>query len=55
MSHGFKEASIDQENKKKQFFYLGPENKWQNLLSNDIKTKIEITFKNEMKDLKYLD
>ena len=30
-------------------------NKWKNLLSNDIITKIETIFKKEMKELKYLD
>ena len=55
LSKGFKEAAINENNKKKEFFHLGPMNKWKNLLSNDIITKIETIFKKEMKELKYLD
>tara|TARA_Y100000816_G_C26003776_1_gene524559 strand:- start:232 stop:1065 length:834 start_codon:yes stop_codon:yes gene_type:complete len=47
---GFKEAP---ENLNK-FFYLGPNNDWQNLLGEHIKNDIEIGFKKEMKDLGYL-
>ena len=54
LNNGFKEASINENNKKNKFFYLGPMNKWENLLSKDIKKKIEITFEKEMKDLGYL-
>ena len=38
----------------KKFFSLGPENNWEKMLSKDIKEEIEIAFKNEMKELKYL-
>ncbi len=55
LNNGFKEAPVDANKKKKKFFYLGPMNKWQNLLSSDIKTKIETVFKKEMEELKYLD
>ena len=55
LSKGFKEAAVNENNKKKEFFHLGPMNKWKNLLSNDIITKIETIFKKEMKELKYLD
>ena len=55
VSKGFKEAAVNENNKKNEFFYLGPMNKWKNLLSNDIITKIETIFKKEMKELKYLD
>ena len=55
LSKGFKEAAINENNKKKEFFHLGPMNKWKNLLSTDIITKIETIFKKEMKELKYLD
>ena len=51
---GFKEASIDEKNEKKKFFYLGPKNRWNELLPKDIKEKIEKNFKTEMKVLKYL-
>ena len=52
--HGFNEAPIDDKNKKKIFFNLGPSNKWENLLPKDIKFKIENLFKKEMEELKYL-
>ena len=55
LSKGFKEAAVNENNSKKEFFHLGPMNKWKNLLSNDIITKIETIFKKEMKELKYLD
>ncbi len=55
INKGFKEAAVNENDEKKEFFHLGPMNKWQNLLSNDIKTKIETIFKKEMKELKYLD
>ncbi len=51
---GFKESSLDKKNNKNKFFYLGPENKWQNLLSKDIKIKIEDKFYKEMKELNYI-
>lgn len=40
--------------KKKKFFNLGPNNKWQNLLDQNTKELIEDEFKNEMKELGYL-
>jgi len=33
---------------------LGQKNKWENLLDNDIRKKIEKSFKKEMKELGYL-
>ena len=39
---------------KKKFFYLGPENKWENTLEKNIKEEIENHFSEEMKDLGYL-
>ena len=45
LNKGFKEAAVNEDNKKKEFFHLGPMNKWKNLLSNDIITKIETIFK----------
>ena len=38
----------------KKFFNLGPENKWQKILSQEIKNKIEGIFEKEMKELGYL-
>ena len=45
-----------QTNKKinQKFFNLGPRNKWQDILDNKIKDRIELIFKDEMKDLGYL-
>ena len=53
--YGFDEAPPDEiTNKRKKFFYLGPDNQWQNYLSKDVQNKIENTFKIEMKELNYL-
>ena len=53
---GFDEALFSKEkNKKKVFFNLGFNNRWKNLLREDIRKKIEKEFKLEMKDLGYLD
>jgi len=38
----------------KKFFNLGPENKWQKILSQEIKNKIEDIFEKEMQELGYL-
>ena len=45
-----------QTNKKlnQKFFHLGPKNKWKDILDDKIKDKIELIFKDEMKDLGYL-
>ena len=52
---GFDEAPTDDiTNEKKRFFNLGPANEWQKHLPDDIRKKIEDTFKNEMKELNYL-
>jgi hypothetical protein len=53
-NEGFEESALDKFNKRKNFFNLGPENKWEKLLSEKIRKKIEIKFFKEMKDLKYL-
>ncbi len=52
---GFAEAAqnVITGNKNK-FFNLGPENKWQNLLDTQTKNEIELKFKKEMIELKYL-
>ena len=39
---------------KKQFFNLGPENKWENLLDEKLVNKIEKRFGSTMKKLGYL-
>ena len=52
---GFFEAvSYKETGKKKPFFNLGPNNNWQNLLSDEIRVKIENAFFNEMKELGYI-
>ena len=52
---GFAEAAqnVITGNKNK-FFNLGPKNKWQNLLDTQTKNEIELKFKKEMIELKYL-
>jgi len=53
---GFKEKSINlNKNKLNNFFYLGPKNKWQNLLPIAIKEKLEATFFKEMNELNYIN
>ena len=52
---GFFEAVSHKETgKKKPFFNLGPNNNWQNLLTDEIRDKIENAFFNEMKELGYI-
>ncbi len=53
--NGFNEAVLDNKTgKKKPFFNLGPNNKWQKLLDDKIRIKIENAFHEEMKELNYL-
>ena len=53
--HSFFESIPDsQTGKKINFFNLGPENKWENLLKADIRKKLENSFKKEMIELGYL-
>ena len=40
---------------KKDFFYLGPNNKWENTLEKNIKKELEKNFKNEMTEIGYLN
>lgn len=40
--------------KNKKFFFLGPKNNWENIISKEIQKKIEDNFKEEMKELDYL-
>ncbi len=52
---GFSEAAIDGDTKEqKKFFNLGPKNNWEELLTEDVKKKIESQFKEEMLELGYL-
>ena len=52
---GFFEAMKDQETGiNKPFFNLGPDNKWQNLLDDKIRSKLENAFQEEMKELGYI-
>ena len=52
---GFNESKIDEKTGKKiPFFNLGAQNNWKKNLKDEIRTKIEISFKNEMKELGYL-
>ena len=48
---GFRESP--NENNKK-FFFLGPKNNWENIISKEIQKKIEDIFEKEMKELNYL-
>jgi hypothetical protein len=52
---GFVESILDENtNERKKFFHLGPENKWENLLNEEIINKIEKRFDSTMKKLGYL-
>ncbi len=52
----FKENVLNKETKSKvNFFHLGPENKWQKTLDDKIKLKIEENFRDEMKELGYIN
>ena len=52
--HGFVEASKDKNGNVKKFFFLGPQNKWEEILDNKTRSSIEKSFKDEMQELKYL-
>ena len=53
--NGFVEAPLDINGSKKKFFYLGPKNDWKKILDKETVIKIENSFENEMKELKYLE
>ena len=53
-NHGFIDNSFTNKSLKKKFFKLGPNNNWEKLLDSQIRSKIEKTFENEMKELQYL-
>ena len=52
--NGFIESAINKKGGKNKFFYLGPKNKWQDILNSKISNSIEKVFKVEMKELGYL-
>ncbi len=53
-NEGFEESVISKKTGKKlNFFNLGFNNRWQKILSNDIKQKMNLNFKNELKELGY--
>ena len=51
---GFDGNSPTNKKLNQKFFNLGPRNKWQDILDDKIKDRIELIFKDEMKDLGYL-
>ena len=50
----FNENAYENINKKKEFFHLGPNNNWENILKNKIKDEIEEKLSSEMKELGYI-
>ena len=52
---GFLESAITNDTKKNvKFFNLGQKNDWKKILDSKIANKLNIAFKNEMSELKYL-
>ena len=51
---GFIEAAKDKNKQNLKFFHLGPQNRWEDLLEDNIKNAIQDKFKDEMKELGYL-
>ena len=52
--HGFSEAILSKKtNKKIPFFFLGPDNDWKKILSEDIKIKLNRTYEKNLKELSY--
>ena len=52
--NGFIESVKNLENKKKNFFNLGPKNNWENILNEKYVDRIVASFSNEMKELGYI-
>ena len=50
----FNENAFENAYTKKKFFYLGPENNWENILDDEIKKELESKLSYEMKELGYL-
>tara|TARA_B100000902_G_C27237887_1_gene878427 strand:+ start:534 stop:1367 length:834 start_codon:yes stop_codon:yes gene_type:complete len=53
-TYGFDGNSETNKQKNQKFFHLGPKNKWQDILTDEVKNKIELLFENEMKEIGYL-
>ena len=54
LNEGFEESIISKKTGKKlNFFNLGFNNRWQKILSNDIKQKMNLNFRSELKELGY--
>ena len=53
--HGFSEAILSKKtNEKIPFFFLGPENDWKKILTEDMKIKLSKIYENNLKELSYL-
>jgi len=53
-AYGFEGNSETNKKIKQKFFNLGPNNKWQNILTDEIQNKIELLFGDEMREIGYL-
>ena len=53
-TYGFDGNSKTNKQKNQKFFHLGPENKWQDILKDEVRNKVELLFENEMKEIGYL-
>ena len=53
---GFSEAvtSNKEDGKKISFFHLGPKNDWRQMISDDLKIKLDKTFEKDLKELSYI-
>jgi len=56
IDHGFSESVSHREDKDKKipFFNLGPKNNWKQIISDDLKIKLETIFEKDLKELSYL-
>ena len=54
LKKGFIESVTDNDNKKKNFFHLGPKNDFKKILDEKISSEIEKNFFDEMKELDYI-
>ena len=53
--YGFSEAILSRNsNEKIPFFFLGPENDWRKILSEDLKTKLNKIYEKNLKELSYI-
>ena len=53
-TYGFDGNSETNKKKNQKFFHLGPKNKWQDILTDEVRNKVELLFENEMKEIGYL-